>query len=519
MDGITKLKIGLLMRAFRKETSEPENIAVDQVSKELRFLQRQNEYAVEIERVFKELHLTLSFVIDLKSWQESKVEGVPKEDILLYYQGNFLTLIHQLKDKILQLINLITENAIPQKPADENDIKLKNLLDKKGEIIDKLGIKSELQQWDQQNKESLIAKALAKRTTHCHRVSKMRYREDYQKLGFARIMGNPAFRQGLTDYGKQQIEKIKKENSERLFSDVELNIKETLLAIEENISKISEALISYFNLPFLEEEIKKIYEAYNKMLESFNVTNRASLDKVSDFHREKLLKLVKIIKDNFRDELCSIYLVGSLGRGEYEEGCSDINLYIVVKDGCESRFAVLPETIPYKRELSLEIFGKTEFLSKEKQRHRFIIYADGVLIYGDDLLRGEKFPKAGLFVALLLNDDILEILDHATQWSKDHRDASPLEISQKSKILAKHIIDFVYGVVISNKPQFTSSRGERVLKINEMYPDGSEVIETLFAVSKYGVGDWESFDNLIKGFREKAEINLERMRALEYTRK
>ena len=36
-----KLKIGALLRSVQKENSEPENIAVNQVSKELRFFQRQ----------------------------------------------------------------------------------------------------------------------------------------------------------------------------------------------------------------------------------------------------------------------------------------------------------------------------------------------------------------------------------------------------------------------------------------------------------------------------------------------
>lgn len=52
-----KLKAGCLFRSLQKENSEPENIAIGQISKELRFLQRQSEYASEIERVLKELRL------------------------------------------------------------------------------------------------------------------------------------------------------------------------------------------------------------------------------------------------------------------------------------------------------------------------------------------------------------------------------------------------------------------------------------------------------------------------------
>lgn len=41
----------------------------------------------------------------------------------------------------------------------------------------------------------------------------------------------------LTDYGKQQIEKMRTESTERLFSNAETKAKDTLTAIEVNIEK------------------------------------------------------------------------------------------------------------------------------------------------------------------------------------------------------------------------------------------------------------------------------------------
>ena len=49
---LDKGRLGCLLRSIQKANSEPKHIAVGQVSKELRFLQRQSEYVDEIERGF-----------------------------------------------------------------------------------------------------------------------------------------------------------------------------------------------------------------------------------------------------------------------------------------------------------------------------------------------------------------------------------------------------------------------------------------------------------------------------------
>jgi len=161
--------------------------------------------------------------------------------------------------------------------------------------------------------------------------------------------------------------------------------------------------------------------------------------------------------------------------------------------------------------LSLRVFSKKEFFSEKSKKFRVIAKADGILLYGTDLLKDEKLPKAGLLLALILSDNILEILDTAKKWIEENMLASPIEISKKSKRLVKRLIDFIYGVVMANKPQYTASRKERVEKILEMYPENKHMIETLLNVSRYGVGESESFKNIVEGFRSKAEVNLKKM--------
>ena len=49
-NNLDKLKTGCLFRSLQEENKEPENITIGQVSKKLRFFQRQSEYVSEIER-------------------------------------------------------------------------------------------------------------------------------------------------------------------------------------------------------------------------------------------------------------------------------------------------------------------------------------------------------------------------------------------------------------------------------------------------------------------------------------
>lgn len=497
-----KLKAGCLFRSLQKENGEPENIAIGQISKELRFLQRQSEYANEIERVLKELRLTAALI---KGCQNAELATrISRQELLAYYQGIFLTLVHQMKDKVMQLVHLITEESIPEKPAIENDVSVANLLRRKTKQLQTIGIEENIKQWEQDNTSSKIAVALRKRTHHHHRISGLRYDKDYLNLGLTDITTQPSFRDQLTDYGKEQMDKMKVESTERLFSSATSKAEDTLNEIEGNIERISAALVSYFKLPISQEEVAKIVNEHSQMLSSFDVANRCSADKIPEPYKSMLSDLISKAQTTYK-EIVAIYLVGSLGRGEYEEGYSDVNIYIILdvddKQGQAERQDFM---------FNLKVFTRAQFLAEASRKYRIIAKADGVLLFGEDLVKDKK-PKAGLLLALTLNEDILQIMDEAIKWMNENPKATPLEISKKSRRLVKRFIDFIYGVVIANKPQYTSSRAERIERINEMYPENKTMLETLMGVSRYGVGEFESFKNMIEGFRPKAEMNMKKM--------
>lgn len=510
-----ELRKGLLFRCLKKESEEPAKAAMGRVSTELRFLQRQSEYATEIARVLEELDLTVSLIVEVKDKTDKELPAsTNRQKLLLYYQGSFFNLVHQMKDKILQLVNLMTEETVPQKPDRESDVSLRDLLDKKGGRLSDLGIRRPLELWNQEDPNSPIAVVLRRRTTHHHKISRLRYNEDVQKVQLVETMENPQLRSLLTQYGIDQFAKMKAESVERLFSNVHSKTKKTLEVIQNNLDEIAELLIAHFKLPVSDTEIGEIYQVYGKTLNSFEIRNKASFEKIPKMHQEKIKTMIRGFGDLLENRIEAVYLAGSLGRGEYEEGYSDVNIYIVTASEPRGLQESIREIIPYDQELSLLIFRKKEFLSEKCRKYRFIAHSDGILLYGNDLLQGEKFPKPGLYLALLLNEDFVEKLEAIEEWIRNNPEAPPTEISKKSKAFAKDTVSFVYGVTISNKPQYTSSRRERVLRINEMYPRNRErdTLDTLLRVMKYGVGTLESLRNLVSGFRPQALRNLEKMK-------
>jgi len=259
----------------------------------------------------------------------------------------------------------------------------------------------------------------------------------------------------------------------------------------------------------------RIANDLNEFLRSFHLSNVSSFDKVTEPHKSLLTGFIEKLREIDEDLVESVYLVGSLGRGEYEQGYSDVNLYVIFRgDLSKINVELIASLIPYHGELNLKVFKKIDFLSEENKKYRLIVKADGVLLFGSDLLEGEEFPDVGLFTALILNNDILDEFKEARRWIEENPNASPAEISKTSKGLAKRIIDFIYGVVMANKPQYTSSRTERIEAINEMFPGQRErdTLKVLVEVSRHGVGEFQSFKTLIEEFRPRIEKNLKQMK-------
>ncbi len=273
-------------------------------------------------------------------------------------------------------------------------------------------------------------------------------------------------------------------------------------------------IVEYLDVPMSEEAFMGAFNENLAMKADFKMTNESSFENIPQYHRKLIVPMQERIIREFDGVVESVYLVGSLGRADYEEDYSDVNLFIIIYDSHFSpeQCELVRGAVAYYPKMRIKMFSKSNFLAQESEKYRLIAKVDGLLLHGKDLLEDEEIPKAGLLTALVLNDDMMGDLDEAQRWLVDNQHATSDEISAKSRILAKRIIDFLYGIVMSNKPQYTSSRPDRVMQINSLYPENKEMVDILVGISRYGVGELQSLGNMIEGFRPVALENLEKMR-------
>ncbi|HEV7952272.1 MAG TPA: hypothetical protein VGO98_02765, partial [Candidatus Saccharimonadales bacterium] len=97
---LEKLSSGLLMQTMHREAKEPEYSVIDRVTFGHVVVQRRSAYVSEIKRVIEELELTLQLISEVNETTTLKVGDNVKyaEELLDYYNGVFLGLVHQLKD-------------------------------------------------------------------------------------------------------------------------------------------------------------------------------------------------------------------------------------------------------------------------------------------------------------------------------------------------------------------------------------------------------------------------------------
>jgi len=503
-----QLKTGLMLASIEQTTKEPENYVLERMSHRDLFLQKRSRYAQEIDRVIEELRITLSLMEHIPGKFQVQELSAKEENLLLYFQGIFFDLIHQLKDKLLQLVYLLTFETVPDTLYEEKDVSLSDLLRWRRDKLKEYCLEHLLQVWSQDS-TSGIGVVLRKRTMYHHRLSSLPLAGLFQRVQFAGLMRQPHLGSQLSDYGKEQMEKIEKESRESLKLDVLQKARKTLSEVEDNLNSISKVFVTKMDLGAPQGKIESILGAFMQMLTSLRIKNVSSLQKIPPNLQSKFAKGLDQIRAAFSDHLESMYLVGSLGRGEYVDGISDINIYVIASGD-------FTPSLNLDEEFSVLQFTPEGFLSGAGKKLRFICWADGVLIAGKNLIGTEEFPKPGLELALLLNGDFVEDVKAWEQWIRDNPEASSKDIAQQSRIMAKRMLDLVYGVAMANKPTFTSSRKERVETINEMFPGNNErVIRTLLRIIQSGVGRLEDLRNMIEGFTPKAFENLKKMQSAQ----
>jgi hypothetical protein len=500
---IQKLKEGLLLKYEEKEISEPGYYAIGTLSTEAKNLQKQWQYANEILRIISELKLTVWLLDNLPPEENIRGIDLGPEDAILYYEGIFPELAHQLKDKIFGLVELLL-GIHPN--TQKTGKRLKKILEQARKIG--VSLETELGAWhaeeEKQGIKEMIKGVLTVRTHHHHYLSKIPLNEFYQDVKISRIFLQDPIRSQLTDFGKTEMTKKGVDGLAELRDQAKQKMSGTLEEIEKNITAIADILISHFGLAYTPEQLADFVKKRQALDERLEIKNTTSAEKIPARLKAEMDKNITESLSGTGDLISAFYLIGSVPRGEFDPLFSDINTILIVKDQATKELLLqkLPQTFP----VSIQVFTEAEFKDKdslEAKKYRFICKYDGLLMAGADLIGKESFPKPGAELAWILNHDFLKKISVIEEWAQKNPGASMELVGNKSKEVLKLFFDAVYGVAITNDPQYIHNRRKRIDFIDAAFPQNEQFMKVCRRIFfSGGIGNLDGLIALIDKCKE-----------------
>ncbi len=486
---LDKLKAGTLLSFEIKRSREPGYVAVDSLTDRSSALSKINQYTSDIEKIKREMNLAHSLIRNLPNEEYLKEHEITSEDYILYHQGYFLELVHQMKDKIIRLLDLLSKIK-ELKPEEPKEIKIQKVLSRPI-ISESKVLCSLIKEWNQES-GTPISFALKKRTDNHHFRSKLHLNSNYQDIKVSRIFLNLQDNQNLlSDYGLSQMkkrgesgfEKWHKETTDKIFSTKEYVFKNIEL-MSKNINKIfnltkitSKKAVRIFNLRYNDQQNKIInnctFEKL-KLTESFYMT----------------VKCIEIAIKNFLPkDIISFYVTGSVARGQPILGLSDLDIVLVTSniipdlDKTLRNSIVKPQIDTFSKiitDLNIQILTKEQFLNVDNFKTSFACRNDGLLIYGEDLAKTKKDPSIGLGLSFLLNKDFKINTQNVINYLNSHPDLTPAEINRLTRTVSKNSLRLLFGEVMANHTVYEVE----MLKIKELlvwaHPNNWRMVATTY---------------------------------------
>ncbi len=501
----SKLRQSLLMLNLQKEMDEPGYAAIERITFERKVFENRYIYAGEIERVLNELKLTSELIANVNEKLTTKHKTHEPEDLINYYNGIFLDLVHQFKDKLLRLLDLMfAEPPFPKAYSEPENMRLASFLKKNKDKLGEIGVYELLKKLEQS--DNPIGVVLKRRTQHHHFASRLALNSDYQKIRMSKIMLQPTPTQQLTEDGKTRMEKLGKDAYDKLRSELVKKQQKTITEIEYTVERMADALIKHFKIETNPIELAKIMVKYTEFLGSMNIENKASKDKIKSPLDLMVYPMVEFAEKELGNIVVSIYLVGSAARNEFKAHISDINFYIIT-NGYSKTFGEYP--------VDATFINEADLFSEIYKKDRFIIWSDGVLLYGKDISFDEKeFPKPGTLLTLLLNREYKSKLEaiKVEVMALDKPDDRTLRIH--SVKMAKIIMDFGFGVAMANKPYYTASRKKKIEYTKISFPNQNRTI-IMEQIYDGAVVKQDDFPIVIDTFIESVERSFNKMLIIE----
>jgi hypothetical protein len=504
-----KLQTSISIALFKQQSEEPQYEALDSFTDESARFSRLSEYATDILRIFRELQLVKSLVVNLPQDDFFTQHDSTKEDYVMYHQGHFLDLVHQLKDKLTHFVH-----GIVHKPPFIEKKKVNPLtLAEKEEVKIISGLPELLRIWSQAPEaEHAIASTLRRRTNYHHFRNRLHLSSDFLDVKLFRTMQHENVQKILTAEGKKRIEEKGRTGFEKWHSDVERRIGETLEEVRVNIEKISETLLEKLELPNMEKDGKEIFEKYFAMSEQLKIKSIANNDYKKTPFYPGIATIEKFLPLYLKENLVSLYLTGSTTRGDAVYGLSDINIVVVIRDEATMRITGIKDLIEViasrtGENIHYDLYTMSEFKKDEQRLLRFICQTDGLLICGVGSVDDEKFPKPGLELVCLFKKNAKKIIDSVLERVSQTPPPDQDEVSVLGRIVAKVGLRAMYWAVLADTAKYERSINGMYKAILQQFPDSKRMTDIFYGVaSGDGTVDLENLKNILTGFETDSSL-------------
>lgn len=497
------LKTGLMMINLKGEIRQPHNEAMGNIARGYPRWQTASSYLYDIERILLEMKMARSFLDQLPDDSFYETHAINAEDYIMYHNGFFLDLVHQLKDKATQMINAIVNPDEKYSSKTESGVKLSKVLN--NERVKRIpGLAEALGEWDDSSHKGPIAIALKKRTNYHHFKNPLTGTESYYQTKAQRTLLKPDMLVHLSEYGRQMIGAKQKETLGTWHEEAKEKMRKTSEAIDKNLEAVSKAILDYYRFPKADElEGKRVLMRYLPMLEAIRtVANTKTIADIEPISAEMLRRLTQLLQEVLGEDFLALYVTGSMARGDFNFGLSDVNIVIVIKRETEVSKEEMRAHLeaPAKKwgiPTDIQFYLESEFMGEGNERIRFICKTDGIQIFGSDLLKYEPLPNKSYRLVWMLNKDFKEKLAKHREWieAQPSIDPSSRQAALVARDLAKRAYRMAFGQVIGNHTVYATSFKDMRHLFLFYTPENRRFIDMTYRVTqKY---PWADKDALI----------------------
>jgi predicted nucleotidyltransferase len=249
------------------------------------------------------------------------------------------------------------------------------------------------------------------------------------------------------------------------------------------------------------------------MSESFTIVNKASSEKIPEKWKEPVKDVIKAYQEHLGENLHSVYILGSVARGNPREGVSDLDTLAVVKDESED------VDLPWKEDLRKVMYPRYPFIYEvdvdvvsieEVSRikwYRVLLKLESACVYGIDMSRElpEMQPGEDTRISMPATKRRIEATMRALDEVTDEE-----ELKEWSRGVTRRMIRSAYELIEVEEGKYTRELEKCVEVFSLYYPDQADSIRKALEITRVPSSNKDETQALLQTFGKWLIVEIER---------